>query len=126
MIYFPPQYTIIYGMNATKSEISYAAEMAGITTHSEEFFRRNLGENGEQLSGGQKQKVSIARALLKKAPIYIFDEPTAALDAESESKILNTILTLKQEGKCILLITHKASTLRIADRVLRIEDGKVL
>ncbi|MBD5502725.1 MAG: ABC transporter ATP-binding protein [Lachnospiraceae bacterium] len=118
---------IRYGnLNATKSEISYAAEMAGITTHSEEFFRRNLGENGEQLSGGQKQKVSIARALLKKAPIYIFDEPTAALDAESESKILNTILTLKQEGKCILLITHKASTLRIADRVLRIEDGKVL
>ena len=56
--------------------------------------------------------------------MYIFDEPTAALDADSESKILNAIVKLKQEGKCILLITHKAPTLHIADRILRIDDGK--
>lgn len=117
---------IQYGnLNAAEDEISYAAEMAGIATHKEVFLRRNIGENGDQLSGGQKQKVSIARALLKKAPIYIFDEPTAALDADSESQILNTILKLKQKGKCILLITHKASTLHIADRILRIDGGKV-
>lgn len=117
---------IRYGnLNATEDEITHAAEMAGITTHREVFLQRNIDENGEQLSGGQKQRVSIARALLKKAPIYIFDEPTAALDADSESKILNTILKLKQEGKCILLITHKASTLHIADKILRIDGGKV-
>ena len=117
---------IQYGnLNAAEEEITYAAEMAGIATHREAFLQRNIGENGYQLSGGQKQRVSIARALLKKAPIYIFDEPTAALDADSESKILNTIVKLKQEGKCILLITHKASTLHIADRILRIDDGKV-
>ena len=117
---------IRYGnLNAAEDEISYAAEMAGIIAHREDFLQRNIGENGDQLSGGQKQRVSIARALLKKAPIYIFDEPTAALDADSESKILNTILKLKQEGKCILLITHKASTLHIADRILRIDGGKV-
>lgn len=116
---------IRYGdLNAAEDEISYAAERAGIA-HKEEFLQRNIGENGDQLSGGQKQKISIARALLKKAPIFIFDEPTAALDAESESKILNTILMLKQERKCILLITHKPSTLRIADRILHIESGKV-
>lgn len=116
---------IQYGnLNAVKDEIIYAAEMAGITTYREGLLHRDIGENGDQLSGGQKQRVSIARALLKKAPIYVFDEPTAALDADSESKILNTIVKLKKEGKCILLITHKASTLRIADRILRIDDGK--
>lgn len=116
---------IQYGdLNATEDEITAAAERAGITEHREVFLHRNIGENGDQLSGGQKQRVSIARALLKKAPIYIFDEPTAALDADLESKILNTIEKLKQEGKCILLITHKASTLHIADRILRIDDGK--
>ena len=69
--------------------------------------------------------MSIARALLIKAQIYILDEPTAALDAESETKILNTVSKLKQEGKCILLITHKSSSLHIADRILRIDGGKV-
>lgn len=63
--------------------------------------------------------------VLKDAPIFVFDEPTAALDAGSESKILDTILMLKQERKCILLITHKASTLHVADRILKIEGGKV-
>lgn len=117
---------IRYGnLNATEDEIIHAGEMAGITANREVFLRRNIGQNGDQLSGGQKQRVSIARALLKEAPIYIFDEPTAALDADSESKILNIILKLKQEGKCILLITHKASTLHIADRILRINDGKI-
>lgn len=117
---------IQYGnLDAVEDEITHAAEMAGITSHREVFLQRNIGENGEQLSGGQKQRVSIARALLKKAPIYIFDEPTAALDADSESKILNTITKLKQEGKCILLITHKASTLHIADRILHMDNGKV-
>lgn len=115
---------IQYGnLNAAEDEIIYAAEKAGIIMHGQGFWHRDIGGNGDQLSGGQKQRVSIARALLKKAPIYIFDEPTAALDADSESKILNTIVKLKQEGKCILLITHKASTLRIADRILRIDDG---
>ncbi len=114
-----------YGnLNAAEDEIICAAELTGITMHGQVFLHRDTGGNDSQLSGGQKQRVSIARALLKKSPIYIFDEPTAALDADSEAKILNTIVKLKQEGKCILLITHKASTLRIADRILRIDDGK--
>ncbi|MCR2046219.1 ABC transporter ATP-binding protein/permease [Acetatifactor muris] len=117
---------IRYGnLNATESEIYSAAEMAGLPAYREDFFRRNIGENGDQLSGGQRQRVSLARALLRDVPVYIFDEPTAALDADSESKILNTISKLKQEGKCILLITHKASTLHITDRILRVEDGNV-
>lgn len=117
---------IQYGnLNATENEIIHAGEMAGITTHERRLLQRNIGENGDQLSGGQKQRVSIARAVLKNAPIYIFDEPTATLDADSESRILDTIYKLKQEGKCILLITHKASTLHISDRILRIDGGKI-
>lgn len=111
-------------LNALEDDINYVASRAAIM-HRETFLYRNVGENGEQLSGGQKQKVSIARALLKNAPIIIFDEPTAALDADSESKIIDTILKLKEEGKSILLITHKNSTLCIADRILHIKEGKV-
>lgn len=111
--------------NAAEEDIIRAAEQAGIMADKEGLMGRIIGENGDQLSGGQKQKVSFARALLKNAPVYIFDEPTAALDAEAETKILEAILQLKREGKCILLISHKASTLRIADRILHVEGGSV-
>ena len=106
--------------NASEQEIYHAAARAALA-YGEAFFQQNVGEHGEQLSGGQRQKVSIARALIKNAPIFVFDEPTAALDADSESEVLKTILELKREGKCILLITHKKSTLRVADRILRIK-----
>lgn len=110
--------------DASETELFRAVNKAAITD-AEAFLDRDAGENGERLSGGQKQKVSIARALLKNAPIIVLDEPTAALDAHSEAKVLDTIQELGQEGKCILLITHKASTLRIADRIMHIENGKV-
>ena len=115
-------YTNIFKCNC---KILRNVSVSAVVLHRKAFLQRNISENEEPLSGGQKQKVSIARALLKKAPIQILDEPTAALDADSEAKILNTILKLKQEGKCILLITHKASTLRVADRILYIEDGRI-
>lgn len=86
-------------------------------------LQRNVGENGSFLSGGQKQKVSVARAILKDAPILILDEPTAALDPDSEAKVLESLCALKEKGKCILLITHKPSTLQIADKILCIKDG---
>ena len=106
--------------NASEQEIFHAADRAALT-YGEAFFQQNVGEHGEQLSGGQRQKVSIARALIKNAPIFVFDEPTAALDADSESEVLDTILELKREAKCVLLITHKKSTLRAADRIFRIK-----
>lgn len=111
-------------LSASEEKLTSAARNAGISDV-ETFLQRDAGENGERLSGGQKQKVSMARALLKDAPIIILDEPTAALDANSEMQILNTILALKQEGKSILIITHKMSTLSIADRILQIDKGRV-
>ena len=77
------------------------------------------------LSGGQMQRIGIARALLKKAPILLLDEPTAALDAESEKQVLETLNKLK--GKItILVITHKSYTLSVCDKVLMIDKGKMM
>lgn len=111
-------------LSASEEKLTSAARNAGISDV-ETFLQRDARENGERLSGGQKQKVSMARALLKNAPIIILDEPTAALDANSEMQIINTILALKQEGKSILIITHKMSTLSIADRIIQIDNGRI-
>lgn len=111
---------ILFGNPAAPKEaVCRAADRAAVTDP-EIFLDRDAGEGGELLSGGQRQRVSLARALLRDSPILILDEPTAALDAESETKVLQTISELKQEGKCILLITHKKSTMRIADRILEL------
>lgn len=111
--------------NATDREILSIMQKVAIS-EIPLFLQYNVGKNGCHLSGGQKQKVSLARALLKNAPIFIFDEPTAALDAKSEEVILDIILKLKKEGKCILLISHKRSTLQIADKILSIKNGTIL
>lgn len=111
---------ILFGNpSATKEAVYRAADRAAVTDL-ETFLGRDAGEDGELLSGGQKQKISFARTLLRDSPIFILDEPTAALDTESEAKILKTISDLKQEGKCILLITHKESTMHAADRIVQL------
>lgn len=116
---------IQYGnLNSTKEDIFSVMQQAAISDISL-FLHRNAGENGISLSGGQRQKISLARAFLKNAPILILDEPTAALDTKSEEKVLTAILEQKKERKCILLITHKPSTLQIADRILKIENQTI-
>ena len=111
---------ILFGNPTAQKEAVYRAADKAAVTDTEAFLGREAGKCGELLSGGQRQRVSIARALLRDAPIFILDEPTAALDTESETRILQTISGLKQEGKCILLITHKESTMDIADRILEL------
>lgn len=90
-----------------------------------DFVDREVGENGSKLSGGQRQRVAIARALIKDASLIIFDEPTASLDAVSENKILETIQQLKSNEKSVILITHRGSTLKIADRIFYIQDKTI-
>jgi ABC-type multidrug transport system fused ATPase/permease subunit len=84
-----------------------------------------LGERGTKLSSGQRQRLSIARAVLKNAPILILDEPTAALDALTELRVLDN-LTAWGKGRAVFLITHRLSTIRRADQVIFIQDGRVL
>ena len=111
---------ILFGNPAATKEAVYRTADRAAVTDLETFLGRDAGDNGELLSGGQKQRVSFARALLRDSPIFILDEPTAALDTESEAKILQAISDLKQAGKCILLITHKESTMHIADRIVEL------
>ncbi len=84
-----------------------------------------LSDRGGKLSTGQRQRLSIARAIVKDAPILILDEPTAALDAHTEHRVLERLSTWG-EGRAIFLITHRISTIRQADRILYLDDGQLV
>jgi len=91
-------------------------------------YDQELGKRfkkGTELSGGQWQKIALARAYMSKAPIIILDEPTSALDAEAEYDVFQRFMGLT-EGKTSIIISHRFSTVRMADRILVLEDGKVL
>ena len=81
-------------------------------------------DGGQQLSGGQWQKIAISRGFMRDAPILILDEPTAAIDARAEHEFFQRMKTLA-EGKTTFLITHRFSTVKIADRIIVIENGKL-
>lgn len=84
-----------------------------------------VGERGQQLSGGQRQSVAIARALLNDPPVLILDEPTASLDHASEDQIKRN-LAEQARGKTLILITHRSSLLSLADRLIVIDQGRVV
>ncbi|HYC24819.1 MAG TPA: ATP-binding cassette domain-containing protein, partial [Roseiarcus sp.] len=84
-----------------------------------------VGEHGAQLSGGQKQRIAIARAILKDAPILLLDEPTAALDSESEREVQKALEDLRV-GRTTLVVAHRLQTIVGADRVFVIEGGRAV
>jgi subfamily B ATP-binding cassette protein MsbA len=83
-----------------------------------------IGEKGFRLSGGEKQRIAIARAILKNAPILILDEATSALDTESESLVQIALSNLMQ-GRTVVVIAHRLSTVRRATRTVVLEDGRI-
>ena len=83
-----------------------------------------IGEGGGTLSGGEKQRISIARAILKDSPVIILDEATASIDPENEHLIQSAISELTK-GKTIITIAHRLSTVKNADKILVVEDGKI-
>ena len=89
-------------------------------------FQTYLGENGSQLSGGQKQKIAIARALYKNPEVLILDEATSALDTESEQIIQRTLDEFKAQGKTMIVIAHRLSTIAHSDTILVMKEGKVI
>ena len=82
-------------------------------------------EGGNNLSGGEKQRISIARAILKAAPIIILDETTSALDTENEHEVLAAIEELT-ENKTVIMIAHRIKTVEKADHIIAIEDGRIV
>ena len=87
-------------------------------------YQTVIGENGSTLSGGECQRLSIARALLKDAPVILLDEATASLDVDSETEIQNAISRLVK-GKTVLVIAHRMRTIEAADQIVVLADGVV-
>lgn len=85
-----------------------------------------VGENGAALSGGEKQRLAIARALYKNPDILIFDEATSSLDSDSEQYVKRAINSLKNQGKTILIIAHRLSTVIDADKIVILENGQLI
>lgn len=120
---------IAYGRpDATIEEIVAAAVAAnadGFIRRLPEGYDTVVGERGATLSGGEKQRLSIARAFLKDAPILILDEPTSAVDAGTESLLLDALARLMKD-RTTFIIAHRLSTVRTADRILVIYDGEIV
>ena len=113
--------------NATDDEIRAAARVACADTFIEalsEGYDTTLGERGSKLSTGQRQRLSIARAILKDAPILILDEPTASLDIATEHRVLQQLAAWGTD-KIIFFVTHRIATIRQADQILFLEHGVI-
>ena len=119
---------IAYGVpRAMLPEIAAAARAANAHEFIQrlpEGYRTVIGERGATLSAGERQRVSIARALLKDAPILILDEPTSALDVETEDALLQALDRLTR-GRATLIIAHRLSTVRRANRIVVLKDGQI-
>ncbi|MBD1164446.1 ATP-binding cassette domain-containing protein [Pelagibacterales bacterium SAG-MED13] len=120
---------IIYAnLDATENEVEAAANFSFANEFIEKLpnkFNTLIGENGVRLSGGEKQRLSIARAILKKSPIILLDEATSSLDAETENKIQKAISFLTK-GRTTVVIAHRLSTILNADKIYVIDKGKVV
>ncbi|MEI6433945.1 MAG: ABC transporter ATP-binding protein [Bacteroidota bacterium] len=120
---------IAYGRpEATPAEIIEAAKMA----NAHEFILQMphgydslVGERGLTLSGGQRQRIGIARAIVRNAPILILDEPTAALDTESEKLVMEALERL-MKGRTVIIIAHRLSTIRDADKIVVLKGGLII
>jgi ABC-type multidrug transport system fused ATPase/permease subunit len=119
---------IAYGRaGATDDEIIEAAKLANadeFISRMPEGYKTMVGDRGDTLSGGQRQRIGIARAIIRNNPILILDEPTAALDTESERLVIEALERL-MKGKTVLTIAHRLSTIRDADKIIVLKGGVV-
>lgn len=114
--------------DASDEEVIFAAKKAGCHDFIERLpqgYHTVVGEAGDTLSGGEKQRIAIARALLKDAPIFILDEFTSALDAENQQEILSCIENLKKD-KTVIVIAHRLETIRNADHIIVLHEGRIV
>ncbi|KAL7520137.1 hypothetical protein ACHAWX_004882 [Stephanocyclus meneghinianus] len=122
-------YNIHYGdLNASWDQVVEAAKKAhlhDIITRLPNGYDTVVGERGLKLSGGEKQRVSLARAILKKAPILLCDEPTSSLDSHTELEIMNNLKEVGKGTTCVI-IAHRLSTIQDCDEIVVLEEGRVV
>jgi len=112
---------------ASQEEVENAAEAAGAAKFIRELpdgYGTRVGERGARLSGGEAQRIAIARAYLKDAPVLILDEPTSGLDPDSE-RLIRTALERLSEGRTVLVIAHRLNTVYGADRIAVLDGGRL-
>jgi ABC-type transport system involved in Fe-S cluster assembly fused permease/ATPase subunit len=121
-------YNIRYGrMDASEEDVRQAAELAQIgkfIEHLPDGYKTMVGERGLKLSGGEKQRVAIARTILKAPPILMLDEATSALDSHTEQEI-QSALDLVSRGRTTIVIAHRLSTVISADEIIVLKDGRI-
>ncbi|MCE2782349.1 type I secretion system permease/ATPase [Limnohabitans sp.] len=106
-----------------------AAQAAGLHQMILRFpkgYDTRVGQAGSFLSGGQRQRIALARALYGQPVLVVLDEPNANLDDEGENALLDAVLSLKQQGKTVVLISHRNGVLRVADRLVIMQDGQIV
>ncbi len=120
---------ILYGRpDATREEVVTAAMAANaheFITQLPQQYKTTVGEGGTKISGGERQRICVARAFLRNAPILILDEPTSSIDSRTEGVILDALDRLA-EGRTTIMIAHRLSTIRNADQILVLDQGTVV
>jgi len=113
---------------ASRAEVEEAAELAGVAGFVGRLrggYDARVGDRGARLSGGEAQRLAIARAFLKDAPILVMDEPTSSLDPESE-EVIKLALERLSEGRTTLIVAHRLNTVYAADRIAVLQDGRLV
>ena len=111
------------------TRVRRAAEVAHLAEFIDSLpdgFMTKAGERGARLSGGQRQRLALARAIYKDAQLLFLDEATSALDDETEAAILQALRSLQAEGRTIIIIAHRRSTIEGCDLILRLDHGRLV
>jgi subfamily B ATP-binding cassette protein MsbA len=117
----------VYAPDATDAELQAALAHAAANFVFERLpdgLDTRAGPGGRWLSGGERQRIGIARALLKKPGFLVLDEPTAALDADTTGRLMDSLAGLKNTMS-VVVITHRLELLRLADRIIGLEDSRI-
>jgi ABC-type multidrug transport system fused ATPase/permease subunit len=111
-----------------RDRVRQAASLAQLDAFIESLpdaYETHVGERGARISGGQRQRLAIARAIYKDTPLLILDEATSALDDETEAAVLRALDYLREQGRTVLIISHRSTTIEGCDRTLRLENGRI-